>query len=94
MKRPRLRLRLRTRPVVPQGGRRGLWLTDTPRPNHADCDGDGWYPQDYADEHGEYGGTNDVLCGCWSPDRVWRIVPMPRARRRPPPGGYSDEPPF
>ncbi|MER5350687.1 hypothetical protein ABT093_10180 [Kitasatospora sp. NPDC002551] len=73
-------------------------LADTPDPGCSDCDGHGGWPEDYADAHGEYGGTNWWHCPCWDPDRVRRLLPVPRWLAHllfgwtPP--VYSAEPPF
>ncbi|MGW7572879.1 hypothetical protein [Streptomyces sp. NPDC054765] len=77
--------------------RRALVLTDTPRPDCPVCQGDGGTAHDYGDHNGEYAGTEWEPCTCWNEDRRWLLTPlprMPRALRRTPPGGYSDEPPF
>jgi hypothetical protein len=92
----RLRIRLVNWP------RRALILTDTPRPNCSDCDGEGGRAYDYGDETGEYAGTEWDPCPCWNEQRQWAILPLPRRpyRRRHGQGdpwaanGYSDEPPF
>ena len=91
---PRWRLRYRTWP------RPALYLTDTPRPGCPDCHGDGGWEEDYADQDGDYGGTEGVLCACWDPARMRALLRLPHRvlrllrRLRRPPGGYSDEPPF
>ncbi|MFJ9848937.1 hypothetical protein [Streptomyces sp. NPDC101150] len=82
--------------------RRVLVLTDTPRPDCPDCQGDGGTAHDYGDHNGEYAGTEWEPCPCWDEDRRWLLTPLPRMslRRRGPdrdpwgPGSYSDEPPF
>ncbi|PJN40770.1 hypothetical protein CG747_10565 [Streptomyces sp. CB02959] len=74
--------------------RPALILTDTPRPDCLDCEGNGGNPHDYADDTGEYAGTYWESCTCWNEDHCWLVLPLPRALRRTPPGGYSDEPPF
>lgn len=86
--------------------RAGLVLTDTPRPNCLQCEGNGGIEHDYGDyETGEYAGTDWEPCTCWNEHRRWLLLPLPRLRR---PGwlsrhrdpwaanghGYSDEPPF
>ncbi|MFC9742929.1 hypothetical protein ACFVKC_34075 [Streptomyces noursei] len=89
-----LRLRIQ-RAICPH---RGLYLTDTPRPDCRDCEGNGGASYDYGDpETGEYAGTEWEPCTCWDNTRCWLLLPLPRlprALRRTPPGGYSDEPPF
>ncbi|WP_274914342.1 hypothetical protein [Streptomyces sp. WZ-12] len=93
---PRLRIQRATWP------RPALILTDTPRPNCRDCEGDGGIAHDYGDHNGEYAGTDWEPCHCWDQDRRWLLMPLPRPpwRRRGPgrdpwgTGGYSDEPPF
>lgn len=100
----RLRLRLQPRPLqwAPfYTPRRGLWLTDTPRPDCPTCEGAGGWSQDFGDPYtGEYADTEDVLCPCWS-GRAWLVLPIPRLPRLPrrrrdggPEGPFSDEPPF
>nr|WP_202487314.1 hypothetical protein [Streptomyces sp. SID8354] len=77
--------------------RRSLVLTDTPRPACPNCAGDGGTPHDYGDYNGEYAGTDWEPCTCWDETRRWLLMPLPRlprALRRTPPGGYSNEPPF
>ncbi|MDT0457789.1 MULTISPECIES: hypothetical protein [Streptomyces] len=71
---------------------RVLTLTDTPRPDCPDCQGDGGTAHDYGDHNGEYAGTEWEPCPCWT---QWAVIllPLPRWPRRTPPG-YSDEPPF
>jgi hypothetical protein len=94
--RPRLRPRLQYR----SWPRPRLILTDTPRPGCAQCDGDGGWNEDYGDADGEYGGTRQVDCPCWSPDRAWTLLPLLRRprwlRRRTTPADdpWSSEPPF
>ncbi|WP_327678557.1 hypothetical protein [Kitasatospora sp. NBC_00458] len=90
---PRLRLRFNSQP------RPTIELTDTPDPKCLVCDGYGGWPEDYGHpETGEYAGTEWWDCTCWNPNRVRRLLPLPRwfARRAydwgPP--VYSDEPPF
>ncbi|MFF4350877.1 hypothetical protein [Streptomyces sp. NPDC001530] len=74
--------------------RPALVLTDTPRPNCPQCDGDGGTGRDYGDpETGEYAGTDWEPCTCWDETRRWVLLPLPRWHRRTPPG-YSNEPPF
>ncbi|WP_369224616.1 hypothetical protein AB5J52_27840 [Streptomyces sp. R39] len=95
---PRLRLQ------VTGYSRRVLTLTDTPRPDCRNCDGDGGFEHDYGDHNGEYAGTEWEPCPCWNENRHWRLLPLPRRPRwlrrrgdhRDPWGsaGYSDEPPF
>ncbi|KAB1983421.1 hypothetical protein [Streptomyces triticiradicis] len=84
----------------------GTWLvlTDTPRPDCPDCEGDGGIEYPYGDENGEYADSNWEPCGCWNENRRWRLLPLPRLHRllrrwhhrRDPwgPGSYSNEPPF
>ncbi|MGW1558509.1 hypothetical protein ACWCQ1_18585 [Streptomyces sp. NPDC002144] len=84
--------------------RRTLILTDTPRPNCPDCDGDGGFEYPYGDHNGEYAGSNWEPCPCWHETWRWRLLPLPRRPRwlrrhdhvRDPwdPDGYSSEPPF
>ncbi|WP_274914404.1 hypothetical protein [Streptomyces sp. WZ-12] len=88
---------LRLRFKVVGWTRRALALTDTPRPDCPDCQGDGGTAHDYGDHNGEYAGTEWEPCTCWNENRRWVLLPLPRlprALRRTPPGGYSDEPPF
>jgi len=93
---------LRLRIKVNGWTQRALVLTDTPRPDCPDCQGDGGTAHDYGDHNGEYAGTEWEPCTCWNEDRRWLLMPLPRLplRRRGPgrdpwgPGGYSDEPPF
>ncbi|MFF5537330.1 hypothetical protein ACFY71_33535 [Streptomyces cinerochromogenes] len=85
--------------------RRALILTDTPRPDCPECDGDGGIGHDYGDPAtGEYAGTDWEPCTCWDENRCRVLLPIPRRPRwlrrrdigRDPwaPGDYSDEPPF
>ncbi|GAA4910257.1 hypothetical protein ACFPM3_11290 [Streptomyces coeruleoprunus] len=75
--------------------RHALILTDTPRPDCPDCDGEGGHNYDYGDwATGEYAGTDWEPCPCWNEDRYWVLLPLPCLPRRTPAGGYSDEPPF
>jgi hypothetical protein len=94
---PRLRIRLTDWP------RRALILTDTPRPDCPDCDGEGGRTYDYGDpETGEYAGTEWDPCPCWNEHRQWTLIPLPRLphHRRHRQGdpwaanAHSDEPPF
>ena len=89
---PRLRLRRITWP------RRALVLGDTPRPDCADCGGEGGWNRDYGDyETGEYAGTEWDPCRCWDEDRYWVLLPLPRlpCRRVPHVDPWAtDEPPF
>ncbi|WP_043231642.1 hypothetical protein [Streptomyces sp. NRRL F-5193] len=92
-----LRLRIR----MAHWPRPTLILTDTPRPDCADCDGEGGHNRDYGDhETGEYAGTEWGPCPCWNENRRWALLPLPRLPRRHQPhadpwdGGYSNEPPF
>jgi hypothetical protein len=80
-----------------------LTLTDTPRPNCPDCQGEGGWNRDYGDhETGEYAGTEWDPCHCWNENRSWILLRLPRipCRRQPdiapwaPASGSSDEPPF
>lgn len=98
MKLPRLRLGVVGSP------RRALVLTDTPRPDCRNCDGEGGFEYDYGDHNGEYAGTDWEPCVCWNEQRRWLLLPLPRRPRwlrrrgdnRDPwgPAEYSDEPPF
>ena len=84
----RLRIRLTTYPA-------GLTIGDTPRQNCKDCEGDGGWGIDYAGPDGDYGGTHDVACTCWNPDRRWRLMRLPRwVLWRRPRGGFGYTPPF
>ncbi|MFC4498910.1 MULTISPECIES: hypothetical protein [Streptomyces] len=85
--------------------RRSLVLTDTPRPDCADCRGDGWIASYYGDADGEYADTEWDPCTCWNENRRAVLLPLPRRprwlRRRTTdgrdswaPAGYSNEPPF
>ncbi|MEV0639123.1 hypothetical protein AB0I77_30145 [Streptomyces sp. NPDC050619] len=84
--------------------RNALILTDTPRPDCPDCDGDGGFEYDYGDHYGEYAGSDWEPCRCWNETRRWFLMPLPRRPRwlrrrdtgRDPwaPDGYSNEPPF
>ncbi|MEE6269504.1 hypothetical protein V2E29_28215 [Streptomyces diastatochromogenes] len=91
---------LRLRFKVVGWTRRALALTDTPRPDCPDCQGDGGTAHDYGDHNGEYAGTEWEPCTCWNENRRWLLMPLPRLPRRDPGrdpwgvGGYSDEPPF
>ncbi|MFI2076246.1 hypothetical protein [Streptomyces triculaminicus] len=91
---PRLRIQRATWP------RPALVLTDTPRPDCHDCGGDGGIAHGYGDENGEYAGTDWEPCRCWSADRCWVLMPLPRSLRRHRPDGdpwctgYSNDPPF
>lgn len=90
---PRLRLRIR----YSTWPRPAIRLTDTPRPDCLSCQGRGGWIEDYGDSSGDYAGSTDVLCDCWTSSRAWTLLPLPRRPRwlrRRPPGGYSDEPPF
>ncbi|MFE7560076.1 hypothetical protein [Kitasatospora sp. NPDC057500] len=88
------RMRLRFNPWP----RPAIELTDTPRPKCPDCDGAGGWAEDYADDEGEFGGTDYWYCTCWDPSRVRRLLTFPRWTARlllgwtPP--VYSSEPPF
>lgn len=84
--RPRIRYRTWPRPA--------LVLTDTPRPHCTYCQGAGGWTEDYADQDGDYGGTEDVWCDCWRPYRNWMLLPIPRLLLRRRTAGYSTEPPF
>ncbi|MGW3955163.1 hypothetical protein ACWEKM_30455 [Streptomyces sp. NPDC004752] len=95
---PRLRIHVDGCP------RRALVLTDTPRPDCADCRGEGGFEYDYGDHNGEYAGTEWDPCDCWNENRRWTLLPLPHRPRwlrrrntgRDPwaPDGYSNEPPF
>ncbi|MFG2729785.1 hypothetical protein [Streptomyces canus] len=95
---------IRLRIQVAHWPRRSLILTDTPRPNCRDCDGEGGFEYDYGDHTGEYAGSDWEPCGCWNEHRRWFLLPLPRRPRwlrrrnsgRDPwgPDGYSNEPPF
>ncbi|WP_421110848.1 hypothetical protein [Streptomyces sp. NEAU-S77] len=62
--------------------RRALILTDTPRPDCGNCDGDGGTAHDYGDyETGEYAGTDWEPCPCWDETRRWTLLPLPRLPR-------------
>ncbi|WP_030709340.1 hypothetical protein [Streptomyces sp. NRRL F-2580] len=77
--------------------RPALVLTDTPRPDCPDCDGNGGHNHDYGDyETGEYAGTEWEPCHCWDESRRWVVLPVPRLhrRRRDNPDPWGDEPPF
>ncbi|ONK09499.1 hypothetical protein [Streptomyces sp. MP131-18] len=82
---PRLRLQRAHWP------RPGIELAEVADPRCPHCAGEGGWESDYADELGEYSGTETVLCECWNPGRRWLILPLPHRHRG---GGYSDEPPF
>ncbi|MEV6328527.1 hypothetical protein [Streptomyces sp. NPDC051909] len=78
-----------------------LILTDTPRPDCPDCQGEGGRAYDYGDyETGEYAGTDWDPCPCWGENCRWTLLPLFRLPRRRQPhvdpwgSGYSDEPPF
>lgn len=72
--------------------RHALILTETPRPDCWNCEGEGGFAHDYGDPMtGEYAGTDWEPCPCWNSDRRRVLLPLPRRRR---PAGYSDEPPF
>lgn len=91
----RLRLRYQGWP------RPAIVLTDTPRPTCTLCLGHGGWLEDYAGPDGEYGGTEQITCDCWT---SWSLtlLALPRriaeARNRRAehrlPAGYSQEPPF
>ncbi|MFD8383959.1 hypothetical protein ACFV2X_36525 [Streptomyces sp. NPDC059679] len=90
---PRLRIQLSTWP------RRSLVLTDTPRPNCRECDGDGGIESFYGDyETGEYAGSDWDPCDCWDENRRWTLLPLPRLprwlRRQRPDVDPWAEPPF
>ncbi|WP_030751649.1 hypothetical protein [Streptomyces sp. NRRL F-5135] len=91
----RLRLRLIDWPATGRR-RRTLVLTDTPRPNCPVCHGAGGVEHEYGHpETGEYEGSDWEPCLCWTGYRPRILLPLPLPRRRrTPPGGYSDEPPF
>ncbi|MGD3106278.1 hypothetical protein [Streptomyces sp. YGL11-2] len=89
---------IRLRIQVAHCPRPALILTDTPCPDCLNCEGDGGTSYDYGHpETGEYEGTSWEPCHCWNYNRCWLLLPLPRlprALRRTPPSGYSDEPPF
>ncbi|MEV5607137.1 hypothetical protein [Streptomyces sp. NPDC052225] len=92
---PRLRIQREHRP------RPALILTDTPRPDCPQCDGNGGHNRDYGDpETGEYAGTDWDPCDCWNENRRWPLLPLPRRplwlRRTDPDRDpwATDEPPF
>ncbi|MGW7307382.1 hypothetical protein ACWGI1_17600 [Streptomyces sp. NPDC054835] len=91
---PRLRLRLRGWPS------KTLILTDTPRPDCPNCEGEGGHNHDYGDyETGEYAGTEWDLCRCWDERLRWTLLRLPKLPRRRQPyvdpwATHSDEPPF
>ncbi|MEU9174101.1 hypothetical protein AB0D34_41130 [Streptomyces sp. NPDC048420] len=95
---------IRLRIQVAHWPRRALILTDTPRPDCRDCEGEGGFEYDYGDHTGEYAGTDWEPCGCWNESRRWALLPLPRRpqwlRRRDggrdpwARDGYSNEPPF
>ncbi|MFF1721971.1 hypothetical protein [Streptomyces sviceus] len=95
---------IRLRIQVAHWPRRVLVLTDTPRPNCRDCEGEGGFAYDYGDHTGEYAGSDWEPCGCWNENQRWFLLPLPRRPRwlrrlkaAPDPwgpGGYSNEPPF
>lgn len=96
---PRLRIQRATWP------RPALILTDTPRPDCRNCDGNGGIEHDYGNHYdGEYEGTDWEPCQCWNEHRRWTLLPLPRLPRwlrrhravRDPwaANGYSNEPPF
>ncbi|MFD9861254.1 hypothetical protein [Streptomyces alboflavus] len=81
--------------------RPALILTDTPRPDCPDCDGDGGFEEDYGDNTiGEYAGTHWYPCSCWNETRRWLLLPLPRRplwsrRTTPVPDPWAtDDPPF
>ncbi|MFD7101898.1 hypothetical protein [Streptomyces celluloflavus] len=77
--------------------RPALAVTDTPRPNCPGGGGEGGFHEDYGDESGEYAGTHEWPCPCWT-GRRWRLTPVPRSIARRWLGWhapeYSAEPPF
>ncbi|MEK2475544.1 hypothetical protein [Streptomyces noursei] len=96
---------IRLRIQVAHWPRPSLVLTDTPRPDCRDCHGDGGIEREYGHpETGEYDGSDWEPCHCWSENRRWFLMPLPRRPRwlrrrdagRDPwgPSGYSNEPPF
>ncbi|MEE1758163.1 hypothetical protein [Streptomyces sp. SP18BB07] len=95
-------IRLRIKVVC--WSRPALALTDTPRPNCPQCQGEGGHHHDYGDHNGEYAGTEWISCPCWDENRCRILLPLPHRPRwlrrrhtgRDPwaPGGYSNEPPF
>ncbi|MHB9860314.1 hypothetical protein [Streptomyces sp. YIM S03343] len=96
---------IRLRIQVAHCPHRALVLTDTPRPDCDNCQGEGGTARDYGHpETGEYDGTDYEICDCWNDSRRWTLLPLPRMSRwlhrhgsdRSPwtHGGYSDEPPF
>ncbi|MFF0729298.1 hypothetical protein [Streptomyces sp. NPDC004134] len=64
--------------------RHALVLTDTPRPDCPDCEGDGGTAYDYGDHNGEYAGTNWEPCDCFNAGRRWTLLPLPRWTALPP----------
>jgi hypothetical protein len=63
----RLRFRYTTWP------RPALELTDTPQPNCCVCNGAGGYQTGtpYDEE------PDEVVCGCWRPERAWFLAAVP-----------------
>ncbi|MFF2805757.1 hypothetical protein ACFVT2_01000 [Streptomyces sp. NPDC058000] len=75
--------------------RPALILTDTPRPDCWACNGDGGHTCHSVHlATGTYTGSHWAPCLCWDNTRRWRLLPLPRALLRTPPGSYSNEPPF
>ncbi|MFG3346930.1 hypothetical protein ACGF1Z_17910 [Streptomyces sp. NPDC048018] len=73
--------------------RPALVLTDTPRPDCPNCEGDGWCGRDYGDyetSEDAWTGWECDPCPCWDENRRWVLLPLPRRH----PNGYSAEPPF
>ncbi|MCT9090492.1 hypothetical protein N4G70_16705 [Streptomyces sp. ASQP_92] len=76
--------------------RPGLYLTDTPRPDCPQCQGEGGIEEDYGDETGDYAGTNWWPCTCWHDNARWLLLALPRRRPwgQPRDPWATDEPPF
>ncbi|MGW2480481.1 hypothetical protein ACWCWQ_11770 [Streptomyces sp. NPDC001571] len=89
---------LRLRLQLTGWSRRTLILTDTPRPDCPDCEGDGGIGCDYGDHEGEYAGTDWYPCPCWTEWRLTLLLlpRLPRLLHRRPEqrDPWSDEPPF
>lgn len=78
-----MRLRLRLRVTDARPPRRGLYLTDTPRPGCGDCQGRGGWTAYLADgPSGEDGCAEDIPCRCWEPSRRRPLLLLPRPPRR------------
>ncbi len=75
--------------------RHGLYLTDTPRPDCPDCEGDGAIEYPYGDSEGEYAGSNWEPCHCVNESCRWLILPLPSRRLpRNATDPWLNEPPF